>query len=493
MHSIYYNKIKTMRKHIIGMLLLIHSFIGLAQISETINLTPPGYSGDFLHIEYIENKGLVAIADNGYFYISNDTAKTWEIEKTPISVIGMDVIENNSIGYIFSSKEIYKTTNAMQTWEKLALHGFPNTLNGYDLTITNVLIKNKDTLFIIARNLENGLKIYLSADKGENFELVAQNMNSTNIFNSISSMHWETALHGFLYGTGYYAETFDGGNTWEKYLLSNNSEKIRHVYSFENGKALLDYENSDYNMHTFYISNDGNMHNEAYTYIANSVYPTIGFTYFTNGIIYTADTQGAFYTSTDSAKTWNKSIIATSSFGSIASKGGYFFNSQVGVVVGRNLTSYVTTDGGETWNKYVHGGAEGFNKIYCKNEQECFITGQTGRLFRTQDGGTTWTYKDLHNGSLHEIEFPTADTGYIVGPSVLYRTIDGGDTWTGLPHIVSKADIMEFPTKDVGYIGYPQGGFEFYKTEDAGSTLTRRAGMTYLTNKTRGGGSSLSH
>ena len=47
-----------------------------------------------------------------------------------------------------------------------------------------------------------------------------------------------------------------------------------------------------------------------------------------------------------------------------------FLSEKIGVLVGRNLTSYVTEDGGETWTKYVHGGGEGFNNIYCKNENE---------------------------------------------------------------------------------------------------------------------------
>jgi len=158
-----------------------------------------------------------------------------------------------------------------------------------------------------------------------------------------------------------------------------------------------------------------------------------------------------------------------------------FMNDSIGIMVGRNLTSYVTLDGGTTWTKYVHGGAEYLNSIYCKTNDECFITGEKGRLFHTIDGGNSWTWKDLHNASLTEIEFPTVDTGYIVGSTVLFRTIDGGDTWSKKVTSYSNTTEFDFPTKDIGYMGYSS---DIVKTINNGESWNYCIDEIYFNNKT---------
>ncbi|MCQ2606378.1 MAG: YCF48-related protein, partial [Bacteroidales bacterium] len=102
------------------------------------------------------------------------------------------------------------------------------------------------------------------------------------------------------------------------------------------------------------------------------------------------------------------------------------------------------------------------------NEKECFITGKTGRLFHTKDGGETWDIQDIHDGSLYEIEFPTNDVGYIVGPQVLLKTTDGGKTWNTNKIKMMMAEYIDFITEDIGYMGYSNSMPTIQKTTNGG-------------------------
>lgn len=470
-------------QYIIPFLLL--SIIVNAQLSQSVDITPKGFSGDFKQIVYSKNQGLIALADNGYLYESSDTGKTWIPKLAPFAGASqMRMGKDGMIGYLFNDDTLFHTANGGKTWSKMITIGIPETLDGYKMFYVNIFHKNEDTLFIITTNLVNGLKFYMSSDKGLNWKLVAQNMSSPNLYNYISSIHFATPLHGYAFGQGYYAETTDGGNSWTKHLFFKFVEQIIQVYSFTNGKAVLYYENSDDKIQSINTSLDGNPLTKVS--VQTTIDRIISFQGF-NEKIYAIGLDGHLYKSLDSAKTWTQTIIASSMSGSVILKGAYFYNDQVGVIVGRNLCSYVTLDGGTTWKKYVHGGAEGFEKIYCKTKNECFITGTTGRLFHTKDGGNTWDWQDIHNGNLQEIEFPTPDTGYIVGPEILFRTIDGGESWIGIPNS-SNAGLIEFPTKDIGYMGYSSLGSFIYKSENAGETWDIYANSLYMNNKNRGGG-----
>jgi photosystem II stability/assembly factor-like uncharacterized protein len=192
---------------------------------------------------------------------------------------------------------------------------------------------------------------------------------------------------------------------------------------------------------------------------------------------------GSFFSSSDSGKTWKtKTVDAYKQFNSIT-----FLDQLNGVIVSDQLTTYITKDGGISWTKSVYGGAEGFNKIYCKTKDECFITGNSGRLFHTTDGGTTWDFRDLYNGALQNVVFPTNDTGYISASGSIFRTIDAGTNWIRFKQ-GTGGGFMYFPTKDTGFVGYASGSSDIAKTTDAGQTWHYLADMTYMNNIGYGGG-----
>jgi len=138
----------------------------------------------------------------------------------------------------------------------------------------------------------------------------------------------------------------------------------------------------------------------------------------------------------------------------------HFFDSQNGIaqsdppVAGGNFLIVKTTDGGTTWtpianppdaNTNEYGVFNGFH--FYDNLNGWFATGHppfvsggnAGRVFRTTDGGNTWTAYASGNGeTVNAVHFVSPLVGIRTSDTApfLTRSVDGGQTWTpvsGLP------------------------------------------------------------
>jgi photosystem II stability/assembly factor-like uncharacterized protein len=112
----------------------------------------------------------------------------------------------------------------------------------------------------------------------------------------------------------------------------------------------------------------------------------------------------------------------------------------VGYIVGNSGALFKTTNGGTTWSKIAGGGVFGsidLNGVHFVNNTTGYIVGNSGALFKTTNGGTTWS-KIAGGGvfgliDLNGIQFVDDATGYIVGNSgALFKTTNGGETWSNI-------------------------------------------------------------
>jgi photosystem II stability/assembly factor-like uncharacterized protein len=440
------------------------SFLSKAQHFEMENITPLGFSGYFQYVAYGKDNGIIAVGNKNLLYTSKDTCKTWNVQKAPIdSIRGLIMAEDQTTGFIYNLYQIYKTVDGGKTWSEHKTNGIPEVIDKRRVEYRNFFIKNIDTLFFIVTNRVNGMRIYMSIDSGDNWTEVAKDMDGNSYFSGIANMCFVTSNHGFAFGTaGFYAETQDGGLTWEKHVIS-------HLTYFYDGVKCSDG--------TMIQVHDGSVPDiEGVKWV--SLIESYKMCSVANKIII-LDSDG-LRTTQDMGNSWIQTEMSTTCNDMV------FLSEKTGILVGRNLTSYVTEDGGETWTKYVHGGGDGFNNIYCKNENECFITGKTGRVFSTKDGGETWKIQNVHDGALYEIEFPTTNIGYIVGPQVLVKSTDGGDSWNKVTTEIMDSRYIDFVTNDVGYIGYANMTPLMYKTVDGGNSWNVLVDKTYLTYKKSG-------
>lgn len=116
------------------------------------------------------------------------------------------------------------------------------------------------------------------------------------------------------------------------------------------------------------------------------------------------------------------------------------------VAVGNSNAVLKTTDGA-TWS-LVLGPAVGvnLNAVFMISEDIWFVGTQGGRLYYTENGGTTWTEKGFPGsgtGVVLDIQFVNRTVGYISHTTALtvgrvLRTISGGNTWYVLPETVGS-------------------------------------------------------
>ena len=116
-----------------------------------------------------------------------------------------------------------------------------------------------------------------------------------------------------------------------------------------------------------------------------------------------------------------------------------------------------------------------------------------GKLFRTTDGGETWTSEDMtaHTAMILDIHFVSEQVGFIAGASdgdvqvskaVILRTGDGGRSWTRVYEGTRPWELtwkMAWPSSQVGYVTVqsynpdPAASQRFVaKTTDGGLTWT---------------------
>jgi len=108
----------------------------------------------------------------------------------------------------------------------------------------------------------------------------------------------------------------------------------------------------------------------------------------------------------------------------------YFHNSTLGFLTNLSSELYKTADGGSTWTK-INSDFSSISNIYIKDTSVGFLT-SNGSVYKTTDAGTTFTL--VHSGSgILDIDFADANVGYGCGSNGgtgrVIKTIDGGDTW----------------------------------------------------------------
>lgn len=466
-------------------MLLFTNIAVFSQNTIVQDITPLGFTGSFTELKYGNGVGLIALNGDGVLYTSRDTGRTWNPQLSPLEKAQEIVMYNESLGYIYNENQMYRTIDGCATWQELTMEGLPKVLENQKIIYNKLTLKNEDTLFLAVSNKINGLKLYMSGDKGNTWKMVAKDIMNNWIGGVFLALHFDTPLIGYGYCYGCQIYTEDGGETWTNTKYSNFEDSYLMALKSVKGGVLLHHLNYDTNNSELFWCESGAMKEKKILYKnigGNFISELVYLQQFSDTIIM-VDNDYFVYKSYDYGENWEIDSLGYSKW---KINKAFFFNSQIGVVVGGNLTSYVTVNGGETWTKYVHGGGDGFNNIYCKNENECFITGKTGRVFSTKDGGETWKIQNVHDGALYEIEFPTTNIGYIVGPQVLVKSTDGGDSWNKVTTEIMDSRYIDFVTNDVGYIGYANMTPLMYKTVDGGNSWNVLVDKTYLTYKKSG-------
>ena len=112
-----------------------------------------------------------------------------------------------------------------------------------------------------------------------------------------------------------------------------------------------------------------------------------------------------------------------------------FSDADHGTAVGSYGTIIHTTDGGNTWINQESRTMEMLRGVSFTDENNGIVVGESGIILNTKDGGKTWNFKSSGTTeTLYDVSFSDANNGTAVGfwtsVGTVYRTTDGGNTWT---------------------------------------------------------------
>jgi photosystem II stability/assembly factor-like uncharacterized protein len=115
-----------------------------------------------------------------------------------------------------------------------------------------------------------------------------------------------------------------------------------------------------------------------------------------------------------------------------------FPSDQVGYLSIANGTVFRTADGGKTWSRKTAvpgtpatGGSASPTDIFFTATDTGVVSTTAGQIYRTTDGAGSWTLVRTHSQAFNGLFFVDANSGYAVGnASSVFKTIDGGATWT---------------------------------------------------------------
>ncbi len=109
-----------------------------------------------------------------------------------------------------------------------------------------------------------------------------------------------------------------------------------------------------------------------------------------------------------------------------------FPSDQEGWMVGELGRIFRTRDGGVTWEQQDAHTKRPFLAMSCLDAKTAWIAGKEGVVYATKDAGATWTQQNTGSQRhVFALEFPTAQRGHGAGDfGTMIHTEDGGATWT---------------------------------------------------------------
>jgi photosystem II stability/assembly factor-like uncharacterized protein len=146
----------------------------------------------------------------------------------------------------------------------------------------------------------------------------------------------------------------------------------------------------------------------------------------------------------------------------------YFTNQNIGWTAGLGKL-YKTTNGGSTWTEKTTGVNSEFYDVYFLNQNIGWATAYPNKLLNSTDGGETWTITTANISFVDKICFITDSLGFVTGNSKILKTTNGGNNWTSITIPgASWFDGISFIDSSTGYISGRYS--KLFKTTDSGET-----------------------
>jgi photosystem II stability/assembly factor-like uncharacterized protein len=466
--------------------------------------------GSWRQIDFV-SASVGFMGSNGATVRTTDGGATWTLMSgfpdCPV-IYGMDfrdALVGLAGGERVSTSEpgIFKTTDAGVTW-----------VRKFSQSANDVLWLNGATAIATI-----GVSIYRSTDAGETWSVISGQIstgfgkmtllpNGTIVGVSSTGDAWRSADGGFnwtqtLVGLGalptswnvsffdnqlgaivgqggFIFKTTDGGLTWAMLNNGIGGVEFRDLEMFDESAGLavgddgyfLRTANGGNRWETGRLQVTGvvvgrNENLQAVSVVDANFAVAAGF----DGVVYKTSDRGMTWQSIGYPNLPGEYFISDVKF--VSRDVGYVTGNRPGI--GQGL--FRTTDGGGTWTPIFPNGGYSIDFV---DANHGWVVGVSGVGYRTTDGGATWQQIILPNQgftpTISKIDFINANVGWAVGwDGYAAHTTDGGNTWQlqniapsthvilGL-HVSSEMEAFAVGASSVG------GSGSFYHTNDAGAT-----------------------
>jgi photosystem II stability/assembly factor-like uncharacterized protein len=371
-----------------------------------------------------------------------------------------------AIGTSATNRDIYRTSNAGVTWQRITQ--FPLGGSWYHIDFVSPTVGFMGSNGATARTTDGGLT--WTAMSGYPSCPVMYGMDFRDTLVGLCGGERVSTTDG---GPGIF-KTTDAGVTWVRKF----SQSANDVLWLDDTTAIAIVGTSIYRS-----TNSG----DTWSQISTQIFT--GFdemTLLPNGTVVGVSLAGDAWRSTDGGFNWTRTLVGPGALP--ASWNVSFFDDQTGAIVGQGGFIFKTTDGGLTWAMLNSGiGGVSFYDLEMFDDNTGLAVGDNGYFLRTTNGGSHWDTGRLQvtgvvlgrNESLQAVSIVDQDFAVAAGyDGVVYKTFDRGVTWQsiGYPNLPGEFYIsdVKFITHDLGYVVGSRLGIpnSLYKTTDGGVTWT---------------------
>lgn len=370
--------------------------------------------------------GYVA-GDSGTIMKTTDGGVNWELQTsgtTNHSFFSL-FFYNSRMGFAIGcemdwvgERIVLKTNDGGETWHEIHIIPPP-----FSYWYHSVYFPDPDTGYIVGDNYGGGERIYKSVDGGNNWTQVYFTLQGY-----LHDIYFSDANHGYAIGFSSIVKTNDGGANWTTISMTNGAGQIEHACFLKSNTcfAIQPLDGS-----IFKITNGGT-ELTATSLDYNWNLSTVSFPDVNNGYIVgeTKFHNYYFLKTNDGGFSKRKLLVDSDILGEIRSI--HFTSKNTGFISTDYGEIYKTTNGGTTWTQ-VYVGNGGFLISICfPDENTGYILSTYGVVLKTDNAGISWSEKYIGSAFYHPLSifFTEKDIGFVVGNNgVISKTTDGGVSW----------------------------------------------------------------